>query len=156
MSAGEFGCALSHLTLYKQLIAEEDVVEEGVSYYLVIEDDAELIKTPAELVILLNHIPADADLCHLALSDCFPFIKTKQHNEHFYECEKQYFNRTTAYLISKKGAKKIIETINNTVSLPSDDLFGHFHRNVPDFRFYVPYEYYFKERGDSVSIIGQI
>lgn len=152
MCAGELGCALSHISLYKQLLEQEC---EGTSY-LIIEDDAELVKTPAELCILLNHVPADADLCHLALSDCFPFIKTTQTNEHFFECKKQYFNRTTAYLITKKGARKIIDFTNNSINLPSDDLFGHMHRTVPDFRFYVPREYYFKERAESTSMMIKV
>jgi GR25 family glycosyltransferase involved in LPS biosynthesis len=77
-------------------------------------------------------------------------------NLYFYECEKQYFNNTTAYLISNKGAKKIMDYINNSINVPIDDLFNMMYRLTPDFRFYVPGDYFFKEQANVLSTIQDI
>ena len=41
-------------------------------------------------------------------------------NEYWYSVVKQYFNRTTAYIISKKGAQKIIDYTNNKITITND------------------------------------
>jgi GR25 family glycosyltransferase involved in LPS biosynthesis len=154
MTRGEFGCAWSHLNLLKQLVADTD---PSINYYLVLEDDVELIKPIAELYHLLDHIPADADLCHLAKSDWYPFNRINQVNDYFCEVEKQrYFNRTTAYLVSKKGAQKILDYTKNSINIPIDDLFNRIYRLTDNFRFYVPTDYFFKEQDNVASSITDI
>jgi GR25 family glycosyltransferase involved in LPS biosynthesis len=152
MTRGEFGCAWSQLNLLRQLLTESF----NVNYYLIMEDDVELVKPIGELYDLLDHIPADADLCHLAESDYHPFVLTKQANAYFYERKKQHSNRNTAYVVSKKGARKILEYTKNSINVPIDDLFSMVSRLTPDFRFYVPANYYFKEQENVKSTIGEI
>jgi GR25 family glycosyltransferase involved in LPS biosynthesis len=153
MKRGEFGCAWSHLNLLKQLVDES----ENVNYYLILEDDVELVKPIDELNKLLQNIPEDTDMCHLAKSDWFPFMKTKAVNDYFTECVKAYFNRTTAYIISKTGAKKVLNYINNHIDIPIDDLYNIMYRENQDFRFYVPVaSYFFQEQSDAVSTIHKI
>ena len=154
MTRGEFGCAWSHLKLIKQLANTE--ASKADAYYLMLEDDVELVKPLDELYALLHNLPADADLCHLAKSTWYPFKKTRQVNPYFYECEKDYFNKTTAYLISQKGAKKIMDYINHYINVPIDDLFNMIYRLTPDFRFYVPNDYFFKEQDNVLSTISDI
>ena len=180
MSKGELGCAWSHLNLLRQLTSGAGTSGAGTSgagtsasgagtsasgagtsasgtqYYLILEDDVELIKPIGELYELLQNVPADADLCHLAKSDWHSFNKTNQVNPYFYECEKKYFNRTTAYLISQKGAEKVLEYTKNSINVPSDDLFNMVFRETPDFRFYVPDSPYFIEQANIVSSIATI
>lgn len=157
MTRGEFGCAWSHLNLFKQLVEEKDKEGSAVSYYLILEDDVELVKPLTELYELLQHIPSDMDLCHLAESDWYPFVKTKQVNAYFSECEKYFFNRTTAYLVSKKGAEKLLNYHQNAINVPIDDLFNMIFRLTPDFHFYVPTtNYFFKEQTNISSIIQEI
>ena len=164
MTRGEFGCAWSHLNLIKQLAqvdqAQADQAQadpsQAQAYYLILEDDVELVKPLDELYTLLHHLPVDTDLCHLAKSDWYPFKKTGQVNPYFYECEKDFFNKTTAYLISQKGAKKIMEYINHSINVPIDDLFNMIYRLTPDFRFYVPIDYFFKEQDNILSTIKDI
>jgi len=154
MTRGEFGCAWSHLNLFKQLVQEDS----SVSYYLILEDDVELVKPPAELYELLKNIPSDMDLCHLAKSDWYPFIKTIPVNAYFSECQKHFFNRTTAYIVSKKGAEKLLNYHQGAINVPIDDLFNMIFRLMPDFRFYVPSvaDYFFKEQDNITSIIQEI
>lgn len=153
MTRGEFGCFWSHLNLLRQLIKEASSPD---TYYLILEDDVELVKPVDELYQLLNHIPADADMCHLAKSTYHPFIHTQQVNAYFYECEKKYFNKTTAYIVSAKGAQKIIDYIKNSINVPVDDLFNMIYRLTPDFKYYVPATFFFKERDDNVSSLVDI
>ena len=150
MMNGEFGCAWSHINIYKQMIEKND------KYYLVLEDDVCLVKPIDKLFNLLNNIPVDADYCHLALSDWYPFILTEPSNEYFYKCKKTFFNRTTAYIISLNGAKKIINYIGNEINLPIDDLINTIYRTTLDFNVYVPKTYYFKEQDNTESIIKDI
>ena len=154
MTRGEFGCAWSHLNLFKQLVQEDS----SVSYYLILEDDVELVKPLVELYELLRNIPSDMDLCHLAKSDWYPFIKTRPVNAYFSECEKCFFNRTTAYIVSKKGAEKLLNYHENAINVPIDDLINTSYRLTPDFRFYVPSaaDYFFKEQDNTSSIIQEI
>jgi len=153
MLKGEFGCAWSHLNLLKQLLTEPC----DVNYYLILEDDVELVKPLSDLSALLEHIPEDADICHLAKSDWYPFIKTKNVNNYFSECVKAYFNRTTAYLISKKGAEKVLAYSNNHIDIPIDDVYCTMYRTTTDFRLYVPLEdYFFKEQENVSSTIHDI
>ena len=161
MTRGEFGCAWSHLNLIKQLAASPKQADQAHAdpsqlYYLILEDDVKLVKPLDELYTLLHHLPADTDLCHLAKSDWYPFKKTRQVNPYFYECEKDFFNKTTAYLISQKGAQKIMEYINHSINVPIDDLFNMIYRLTPDFRFYVPSDYFFKEQDNVLSTIKDI
>lgn len=153
MSKGEFGCAWSHLNLLKQLVNEP---VSSINYYLVFEDDVELIKPIEELAFILQHLPDDVDMCHLAKSDWYPFQKTGSVNDCFDECAKTYFNRTTAYIISKKGAEKVLDYTNNHINVPSDDLYCTIYRETSDFRFYVPKEYLFKEQDNITSTIADI
>jgi len=154
MTRGEFGCAWSHLTLLKQLLAEKD---SSIGYYLILEDDVELVKPLAELYELVAHLPEDTDLCHLAKSDWYPFKKTKPINAYFCECEKQFFNKTTAYLVSKKGAEKLLLFHEGAINVPIDDLINMSYRLMPDFRFYVPAaDYFFKEQDNISSTIHAI
>jgi GR25 family glycosyltransferase involved in LPS biosynthesis len=157
MTRGEFGCAWSHLELLKRLVEEPTTsASTPISYYLILEDDVELVKPPDELYKLLQHIPDDTDMCHLAKSDWYPFEKTNQINPYFYECKKNFFNKTTAYLVSKKGAAKIVAYIENSINVPIDDLYNMIYRLTPDFRFYVPFEYFFKEQDNISSTIHDI
>ena len=149
MSRGDFGCSMSHLNLLQQLVNEN----ESINYYLILEDDVQLIKPINELYELLHNIPENADMCHLAKSCWYPFTLTKKVNNHFYECEKNFFSNTTAYIISKKGAQKVIDYTKNSINVPADDLFNMIFRLTEDFHFYVPDNYYFSEQDNVKSII---
>jgi len=149
MLPGEFGCLWSHVNIFKDLLKLDGDSNDS---YLVIEDDAELVKPIDELHNLLLHLPEDMDFCHLAYSQWYPFLLTKQRNDYFYECEKRFFNGCVAYVVSKKGAKKILDYIGNEFNMPIDDFINTIYRTQPDFKFYVPKTFFFKEQDDTVSI----
>ena len=152
MMLGEFGCVWSHINIFKELLKTGKGMGNDNMYYLVLEDDVQLVKPLNELQDLLFHIPDDMDFCHLALSDWYPFVLTQSKNDYFYECEKRFFNRTTAYIVSRKGAKKIMDYLGNEINLPIDDLINTIYRTQPDFKLYVPKTYFFKEQDNNTRL----
>lgn len=152
MSPGEFGCIWSHLNLLRQLLAEPN----PAIYYLILEDDVELVKPLEMLEDLLHHIPTDTDMCHLAKSDSHTFIPINKVNKYFYKCTKRFFNKTTAYLISQKGAQKVLDYANININMPIDDLYNVIFRTQFDFMFYVPDTFFFKEQLNISSCIKDI
>jgi GR25 family glycosyltransferase involved in LPS biosynthesis len=150
MKSGELGCAWSHLNIYEQLLKEPSDMK-----YLILEDDANLVESLDYLYVCLKNLPNDFDMCHIAMSDWYPFIKTDKINEYWYRVAKQYFNRLTAYIISKKGAHKIINYTNNWINVPADDLLSNMHIEH-NLQVIVPETYAFMEKINNVSIIHKI
>lgn len=147
MNKGELGCAWSHLNIYKKLL-KDNVYDK----YLILEDDAEKVVSLEELSIFLNNIPEDADLCHIAQSDYLPFNKKNKINEFYYDINYDFFNRTTAYIITKSGARKLLNYYENYINIPSDDLIYKISKN--NFNLYVSKNYLFEENINTISIIN--
>ena len=126
----------------------------NLEYALILEDDANLVESLDYLYDCLKHLPTEFDMCHIAMVDCYPFIKTNKVNEYWYSVVKQYFNRATAYIISKKGAQKIIDYTNNYINVPADDLLSNMHLQNK-LQVIVPETYAFMEK-NNVSIIEKI
>lgn len=113
MTLGEFGCAWSHIKIYEKLLADTEA-----DNYLIMEDDAQIVGD----LNILNNLPLDFEVAHVATSDWYPFIKTTQVNKSFFNIEKKFFNRLTGYVVSKVGARKLLSMTNESISLPADDL----------------------------------
>jgi len=135
MKNGELGCSWSHLEIYKKLSYDNDF-----DNYVVFEDDFEVLTSIYYFINTLQNLPKDYDFCHICLSDWYPFQKKEQINEYFWTIENNFFNRTTAYIISKTGAKKLLKYSNNYINLPSDDLISNF--------------YLFGDQNDSLNILN--
>ena len=113
MTLGEFGCAWSHIKMYEKLLADTEA-----DNYLIMEDDAQIVGD----LSLLRNLPSDFDLAHVATSDCHPFVKTTQVNTSFFNIKKKFFNHTTAYVVSKAGARKLLTYTDGHINIPADDL----------------------------------
>jgi len=50
----------------------------------------------------------------------------------------------------------VLDYTKNSINVPADDLFNMIYRLTPDFKFYVPASYYFKEQDNIVSTIKDI
>lgn len=116
MTAGEFGCAWSHIKLYQKLVVDPDN-----DNYLIVEDDAQLVGD----ITVLNDLPVTFDIAHVSLSEWYPFVKTTAVNKSFFNIEKKFFNHTTAYVVSKAGAKKLLEYTDGHINVPADDLLSN-------------------------------
>lgn len=150
MNSGELGCAWSHLTIYKKLINDNKYDQ-----YLVLEDDANLVIELHELYKYIIEIPNDADLCHIGYADWYPFKLSKKKNNIYYYVEKEFFNRTTSYIITKNGAKKLLNYSNGFINLPADDLLSNIYVFQNNFVVYAPEKYAFKEKNID-SIINKV
>jgi GR25 family glycosyltransferase involved in LPS biosynthesis len=148
MTAGELGCAWSHLNIYKSLLEEMQVDK-----YLIFEDDVEIVESLEYLYQCLSTIPAEIDMCHIAKSDWYPFVLFNNVNEMWYDVKKSYFNRLTAYIVSKIGGQKILDYAKDHIDVPADDILSNMFNNYK-LRVYVPSKYIFHEPENTVSIIG--
>jgi GR25 family glycosyltransferase involved in LPS biosynthesis len=147
MTRGELGCAWSHVNIYKSLLKEGHVDK-----YLIFEDDVEIVESLEYAYSCLVNIPSDLDVCHVAKSDWYNFILNNKINNHWNTIHKQYFNRLTAYITSKEGAKKILHYTKDSINIPADDLLSCMH--IEDkLQVYVPSKYIFHEPQNTVSII---
>lgn len=150
MKKGELGCALSHLNIYKKLL--EDINYDN---YLIFEDDVEFYLSINDIVNTLNNIPESYDVLHLSKSDWYPFIKNYRINDYFYSPFKNYFNRLTGYMVSKKGATNLLKYSNGYINIPADDLLSDMYINN-NLELYVPDKFLFIHREGEISSIDTI
>lgn len=120
LSPGEIGCALSHARLW------ERIVTENIQEVLILEDDVDI---DGELMGVLERrdaFPGDWELINFKTDvKKLPFgppVYTKYHICHF----QAYANRTCAYFINIKGAKKLCDHVY-PVRLAADGLTGRTH-----------------------------
>lgn len=147
---GTIGCNLSHIFLCDELI-----FDDKYDYYLVLEDDSSLNVDVNILYEYLNNLPDKFDFIHLDKSDAFEFIPTDKVNSYYYNVEKKYFNRTSAYLISKFGAAKYVSYFKHNICRPPDDSFSNLFI-FKNFNTLIPREWLFKLSEDSnTSSIGE-
>lgn len=116
MKRGMVGCALSHIKLYIELYNSNDKL------YCILEDDITLTpKFKEKLLHLYSKLPENWDICYLGCH-----LWKQYRNEEFLNREKfpipEKWNKlksftysiggTSGYLISKSGAKKLLDCIN--------------------------------------------
>jgi GR25 family glycosyltransferase involved in LPS biosynthesis len=106
LTNGGIGCFLSHLSLYKNLL-----IDENSQMYFIFEDDAYTknnIYTTLENTIL-PHIPNDWDVIILGYSRISGEIITNDIDNHF--LKPSGFWGLYGYIIRKSGAEKIIKEV---------------------------------------------
>lgn len=109
MTAGEIGCALSHIKVWKKY------QEMGVSSVLVIEDDAVFINSFREITELLWEMkPKKWDIIFFGFMNAGKKIQI--YNKYFYKPE--YGFELVGYVISKSGLNKLVSLL--PVSGPVD------------------------------------
>ena len=99
MSAGERGCAASHIQLWRRLL------ELDLPAAIIMEDDVVLhpdFRTHYE--ILLSQLPADYDILYLAYVNGYPAPHFR--GELF---RGVYVWTTSAYVLSNQGARRLLE-----------------------------------------------
>ena len=148
---GEFGCAWAHLNLYEALLKEENPNLK----YLIFEDDVEECVSLEKIYNHLANLPSDFDMIHLGWSEWYPFVKKNKINKFFYDIEKRFFCRLTAYCISQKCANKILQFAKKHINVPSDDLLSNMHL-LDLIKVFVPEEHLFHEPQNTVSTIGLV
>lgn len=82
-----------------------------------------------------NNLPPDFDICQLTYSDKQPFKLIEQTNLYYFKVKKYFFNNCGVYIVSKKGAMKILQFLNNYVPYNEDFMYDCYE-NIEGFEFY--------------------
>jgi glycosyl transferase family 25 len=117
LSTGEIGCALTHARIYQQMLVEQ--LEE----VLILEDDIVITQDLLRVLLQRRKFPPDWEAVNFA-NTCAQAIPRGPVCENYEICRfKGIANRTSAYLINRRGAEKLIEHVY-PIRLPADDLVG--------------------------------
>lgn len=145
---GEMGCAWSHLNVYEMLL-KDDIYDA----YLVVEDDIELAVSVDELKTCLEELnDITFDVCHINKSQWYDFNRIKQVSNNFWIPERRYFNNTGSYIVTKTGARKLLNFTHPYIGFPSDDLLSYLYIKSHDFNVIVPSKFLFKSDGYESTI----
>jgi len=142
------GCALSHQALYKQLI-----MDDNSDAYCIFEDDVHYIPEDVELYhkaiqTLPNH--TQLDLC-LLYEPRFCQGKLDRYNEYFARSNKLGYAGAFAYIITKRGAAKLLVFINGAVNKSPDDYLSDFSWSMEPQIFVAPFFGFSDERFPSTT-----
>ncbi|CAK9074213.1 unnamed protein product [Durusdinium trenchii] len=108
MSAGERGCALSHIRAWRRCVDKRQPL-------LVIEDDAVPTKDFTEVLKqALTSLPRDADVLYLGYSQAAEWRRQSSHL-----AEAEYVWTTVAYMVWPEGARKLLSKL--PVNQPVDN-----------------------------------
>lgn len=128
LSKGEIGCALSHLKIYRKMVAQE------VECAVILEDDVELCSDFLELVENFKEFQNECDCLLLGHNDEIKrdvFLYTSLwHKKKYIKNYKLYrFTKvafgTYGYIITLKGARKLLNACK-TIEKPIDHYTGGF------------------------------
>jgi GR25 family glycosyltransferase involved in LPS biosynthesis len=143
LSYGELGCFMAHITSYKIMLKTDN------DYFLILEDDNEILDVNLARRQLLNIPNIDFDICLLSASMNTPTDKTEKINEYFYRTSKRLFNRTNAILYTRSGIEKLLTAFHREgVSMPHDDFIKNQNMNIITVKDLL---YHCSEHSDSVS-----
>lgn len=117
MRPGMVGCAMSHIKLYIELL------NSSCDKFLILEDDITFVKDfKDKFNHLLTILPTDLDLCYLG-HHMWPEKVTDEYDQEknpiiekwdVYKSFTQSIGGTGGYIITKKGAKNLLDFINTT------------------------------------------
>lgn len=140
MTMEMFGLLWSNYLLYKKLLEDKEN-----DYYFILEDNVEFIGNLKYLYEHLTNLP-DVDIINMGISDNFPFILEEKIDNYYHKVGRRYFNRTTAIIISKKCARKMIDELEIGMNVPLDDMYCYYYLRNNDFRYVVPERNLFQRR----------
>lgn len=118
MRRGMVGCAMSHIKLYTNLI-----YEQHTNFYCILEDDIELVPDFDKklIYIMTTCINKDWDIIYLGHHMWKHMQKPEYYNKHDTPVLEKWNTKTsiemsvggtTGYIISKRGAKRLLDFIN--------------------------------------------
>lgn len=120
LGKGMVGASLSHIMVYNGL------QNSDCTGFVVLEDDALMIQDPAVIRKCLANLPDDYDMAYLnSESKWRPIQRLDKINDFYNDIKKQFFNASVSYVISVKGAGKLLAYTRNDVTRPPDDLIAN-------------------------------
>lgn len=142
ITIGEIGCALSHYNVWKY------IVENKIEKILILEDDVIFYDNFNKMYELVLNIDLSYDIFFLARNPLNKYIELKIGNENIindYIVEPKTSYNTHSYILTYKGAKKLLNTnyINNI--LPVDDFLSiMYDKNYPFKQYSIYFDSYNK------------
>ena len=120
MGYNEAGCAISHFRSLVNFINKSEK-----NYLLLLEDDVVCLDKEKFKKQLENIPSSDFDVCQLYTTTIFS--NKNKLNEYFYEIGNNGFNMACSLIISKTGAKKILQYLKGSINIPADDVLSVMH-----------------------------
>jgi glycosyl transferase family 25 len=118
LSTGEIGCALTHAKIYQQMLVEN--LEE----VLILEDDIVLTQDLLDVLLQRRKFPPEWEAVNFANTWAQAIPSGGPVCKDYRICRfKGIANRTSAYLLNRQGAKKLIGHVY-PIRWPADDLVG--------------------------------
>lgn len=118
LSKGEIGCALTHAKMYQQML------DDNLDEVLILEDDIVITQDLLNVLLQRRKFPPDWEAVNFANTWAKAIPRGEPVCKDYRICKfKSIANRTSAYLINRQGAKKLIEHLY-PIRLPADDLMG--------------------------------
>lgn len=118
LSTGEIGCALTHAKIYLH------VLDENIEEVLILEDDIVITRDLLHVLLQRSKFPPEWEAVNFANTWAEAIPLGEPVCKDYRICRfKGIANRTSAYLLNRQGAKKLIEHVY-PIRLPADDLVG--------------------------------
>ena len=118
LSKGEIGCALTHANIYQQML------DENLEEVLILEDDAVITQDLLHVLLQRRSFPPEWETVNFANTSAQAIPLGEPVCKDYRICRfRGIANRTSAYLLNRQGAKKLIEHVY-PIRLPADDLVG--------------------------------
>jgi GR25 family glycosyltransferase involved in LPS biosynthesis len=126
MSVYQIGSAKANNMLYEKLL--KDKTNE---YYLLFEDDFIMNDnfTVQNISDVINDLPDNFDVCFFSITHAHKSMLPKKQqitNKLYSVSPFPWFSGTSCYLLSKKGAKKIMSLDGPNIIFAGDDVFSYF------------------------------
>ncbi len=120
MTIGEIACVISHFNVIKQLLEDDEY-----DYYLILEDDVKLTTNEDySLDKVLKHLYLYKSYWDIAFLN-EPIFVTENSLHSISELLNigifSSFTNACSYIISKKTAKYLVDTLSNTIGITMDD-----------------------------------
>jgi len=121
LSTGEIGCALTHAKIYRQML------DENLEEVLILEDDIVLTRDLLHVLLQRRKFPPEWEAVNFANTWAKAIPLGEPVCKDYRVCRfRGIANRTSAYLLNRQGAKKLIEHVY-PIRLPADDFVGFTH-----------------------------
>jgi GR25 family glycosyltransferase involved in LPS biosynthesis len=104
----DFGFTLYFYKDSKFKICDDLINDNYYNYYLVCDDNVNLIGSFNKLLYHMLYLPKIFDISLLSKSKEDPFRIVSQYNSFYYNISKYLFNSSSAYFLSKSGAQKLL------------------------------------------------
>ena len=134
--------------LNKNNLFNDIINNKNQNYFIIDNKNNPYINLNSSINIFLNHLaylPKNYDICYLNNDE------NNENNENnknklkiieqktviYYTIKKYFFSGMKNYIISKKGAEKVINYLKNNIIYSSEELFYNCYENIEDLNFYI-------------------